>query len=103
MRDLPQRAGLHGLQQFREHVAARSRHFLQLAQRFRGLARMTRLEGTHRIHLRLLLRIYRLLLSLLPLALAACALAPPEKDVPQAAADKDTICERESRSGTNFP
>ena len=45
----------------------------------------------------------RLLLSLLPLALAACASAPPEKDVPLAAADKDTICERESRSGTNFP
>ena len=45
----------------------------------------------------------RLLLSLLPLALAACASAPPEKDVPLAAADKDTICERETRSGTNFP
>ena len=45
----------------------------------------------------------RLLLSLLPLALAACASAPPEKDVSLAAADKDTICERETRSGTNFP
>jgi hypothetical protein len=45
----------------------------------------------------------RLLLSLLPLALAACAAAPAEKDVPLAAVDKDTICERESRTGTSLP
>lgn len=46
----------------------------------------------------------RLLLSLLPLALAACAATVPDpKEVAVAAADKDTICEREPRSGTNFP
>ena len=44
----------------------------------------------------------RLLLSLIPLALAACAAAPTEKDVALAAADKDTICERETRTGSNF-
>lgn len=45
----------------------------------------------------------RLLLSLIPLALAACASAPPEKEVPLAAVDKDTICEREARTGTSLP
>lgn len=46
----------------------------------------------------------RLLLSLLPLALAACAAsAPPEKEVPLAAVDKDTVCEREARTGTSLP
>ena len=44
-----------------------------------------------------------LLLILVPLALAGCASAPPEKEVALAAVDKDTICERESRSGSNLP
>jgi hypothetical protein len=41
--------------------------------------------------------------SLLLLALAACASTAPEKDVALAAADKDTICEREARTGTSLP
>lgn len=45
----------------------------------------------------------RLLPCTLLLALAACASAPPEKDVPLAAKADDTVCEREARSGTNFP
>jgi hypothetical protein len=45
----------------------------------------------------------RLLLILLPLVLSACAVKPPEKEVPLAAPDKDTICEHEARSGSNLP
>lgn len=46
----------------------------------------------------------RLLLPLIPLLLAACASAPTEskQGVAQAPADKDTICEREARTGTNL-
>lgn len=44
----------------------------------------------------------RLLLSLIPLFLAACAAAPPQKDLALAAADTDTVCERETRTGSNF-
>lgn len=43
----------------------------------------------------------RLLLTLLPLALAACASTPPaNKDASLASADKDTICDRETRTGS---
>ena len=45
----------------------------------------------------------RVLLTLLPLALAACAAAPAEKEVALAPLDKDTICERESSTGSNLP
>lgn len=45
----------------------------------------------------------RLLLALLPLALAACAAAPASKEVALAPLDKDTVCERESSTGTNLP
>ncbi len=45
----------------------------------------------------------RLLPCTLPLALAGCASTPPDKDVPLAAKADDTVCEREARSGTNFP
>ena len=45
----------------------------------------------------------RLLLPLLSFALAACASAPSEKEIPLAAIDKDTICEREARTGTSLP
>lgn len=49
----------------------------------------------------------RLLLSLLPLALAACASAPApapaSQEVALAPMDPDTICERESSTGTNLP
>ena len=46
----------------------------------------------------------RLLLCLIPLALAACAAAPAEKpqEVAQAA-DPDTICVREARTGSSLP
>lgn len=45
----------------------------------------------------------RLTLGLLaPLFLVACA-APPEKEVALAPLDKDTVCVRESRTGTNLP
>ena len=45
----------------------------------------------------------RLLLALLPLALAACAAAPAQKEVALASIDKDTICEHEARTGSNLP
>lgn len=47
----------------------------------------------------------RLLLSLIPLALAACAAAPADKskDVTLAPIDKDTICEKEAPTGTSLP
>ncbi|MFG6468550.1 hypothetical protein [Roseateles sp. BYS87W] len=45
----------------------------------------------------------RLLLSLLPLTLAACAAAPDRQEVALAPLDKDTICERESTTGTSLP
>lgn len=42
-----------------------------------------------------------MLLTLLPLLLAACASAPPgDKDATVANADKDTICDRETRTGS---
>ena len=44
----------------------------------------------------------RLLLSLLPLVLAACAAAPATKEVALAPVDKDTVCERESSTGTSL-
>lgn len=45
-----------------------------------------------------------MLLTLLPLALAACAATmPPANEVPVAAVDKDTVCEREARTGTSLP
>lgn len=46
----------------------------------------------------------RLTLGLLaPVLLAACAAPPPEKEVALAPLDKDTLCVRESRTGTNLP
>ncbi|MCY4753548.1 hypothetical protein [Pelomonas aquatica] len=47
----------------------------------------------------------RSLLLLSPLLLAACASAPtdPKQDVAAAPIDKDTICERETRTGTLMP
>lgn len=45
----------------------------------------------------------RLLLSLLPLALAACAAAPAAPEVALAPLDKDTLCEREASTGTSLP
>ncbi|MBW8844055.1 MAG: hypothetical protein JF607_03650 [Burkholderiales bacterium] len=47
----------------------------------------------------------RLLLPLIPLLLAACASAPtePKQEVALAPVDKDTICEREARTGTSLP
>lgn len=44
----------------------------------------------------------RLLLPLITLALTACAATPPQNDVKLAAVDKDTVCERETRTGSNF-
>lgn len=43
-----------------------------------------------------------MLLPLISLALAACAAAPAQKDVTVAAVDNDTVCERETKTGTNF-
>ena len=47
----------------------------------------------------------RLLLPLIPLALAACAAtsADKPKDVAMAPLDKDTVCEREMRTGSSLP
>jgi len=45
----------------------------------------------------------RLILLLTPLLLAACASTPASKEVPLAAVDKGTVCERESGTGTNLP
>jgi hypothetical protein len=47
----------------------------------------------------------RLLLSLITLTLAACAAAPADKanEVAAAPLDKDTVCEREARTGTSLP
>lgn len=45
----------------------------------------------------------RLLLCSIPLLLAACGAAPDRKDVPLAAVDKDTVCEKEASTGTSLP
>ena len=44
-----------------------------------------------------------LMLTLLPIALAACAATTPPKQSEQAAVDADPICEREARTGSMLP
>lgn len=45
----------------------------------------------------------RLLLTLLPLALAACATTTPPKEGAQAATDAGTVCDRDARTGSMLP
>jgi hypothetical protein len=55
VRDLPERAALHRLEQLREDVAAACRDLLQPLQRGRCVGRVTCLERARGIDLRLLL------------------------------------------------
>lgn len=49
------------------------------------------------------MRMNRLLLALLPLALAACAETPQQKDVALAAMPSDMVCQTETPTGSNMP
>lgn len=49
------------------------------------------------------MRMNRLLLALLPLALAACAGTPQQKDVALAAMPSDMVCQTETPTGSNMP